>query len=94
MPDSEITDAVESQQNRLLVRMAYAASGTAGVVVIAIAGWVINECVESRQFRTSGDRYTQQDAAQDRAELVERIARLRDDLTRMQVTLERIEKGM
>lgn len=51
MPDSEITNEVESQQNRLLLRLAYTASGTAGVLLISISAWVINECLESKQFR-------------------------------------------
>lgn len=53
MPDSEITNEVESQQNRLLLRLAYTASGTAGVLVISIAAWVVNECLESKQFRVT-----------------------------------------
>lgn len=94
MPDSEITNEVESQQNRLIVRAMYGLVATASVMAVSLAVWVVNECMESRQFRLGGDRYTQQDAARDRADFVERITRLREDTSRLQFTVERLEKGM
>lgn len=56
MADSDITDEVSNQQNRILLRLAYAASGTAAVVGISLFGWVLNECMESKQFREITER--------------------------------------
>lgn len=94
MPDSEITNEVESQQNRLIARAMYGLLATASVMLVSLSVWVVNECVESRQFRMGGDRYTQKDAATERADMIERLTRVREDVTRMQFAIERIEKGM
>lgn len=78
MPDSEITNEVTNQQNKVFLRMAYTALGTAGVLLMSIAAWVVNECLESKQFRVIAEdrissletgRRTTPMAAETRAEL-------------------------
>ena len=92
---SEDVDAVvENSANKILLRVAYGIGGLIGMGVFAFAGWITTEAIESRQFRLNGDRYTQGEAAHDQAAIYARLAGLENQLTRLQVTLERIEKGM
>lgn len=90
----DLNNAVEDSTNRLAMRAVYALFGLAGAGTFGLIGWILTETIENRQFRNSGDRYTKVEASRDEREVFERINKLRDDLTRLQVTVERIERGM
>jgi cell division septal protein FtsQ len=89
-----VNDVVENSANKILLRLAYGVGGLLGMGLFAFSGWVTTECLESRQFRLNGDRYTQYDASRDKAAIYAELSAMENQITRLQVTLERIEKGM
>jgi len=93
--NDDIDQAVDDSQNRMLVRLVICAGAVMGTVLVSVSGWTVMEIIESRQFRLSGDRYTQQDAARDRIDVERRFSALpppfvRDELSRLSAEMNRM----
>lgn len=97
--NDQLDEAVENSQNRLMIRVVIGISTVIGTIILASGGWLVSEVIESRQFRLSADRYTQQDAAKERLELEKRFSELppqrtKDQLFRIEEELSTLRSDM